>query len=94
MISAGIPQIVLALWFDTFDFAERVELLGIGINGSKHSAPKIDPEFLGKALVEITDEQNEKGKATVTRAKDLAKVMDRYKGRKAAADKILELSEL
>jgi hypothetical protein len=71
-----------------------VENLGIGINGSKHSAPNIDPEFLGNSLVEITDENNEKGRGIKTRAKDLAKVMERYRGRKAAADKILELSEL
>jgi hypothetical protein len=71
-----------------------VENLGIGINGSKHSAPKVDPEFLGRALVKITDEIKEEGRGMKTRAKDLAKVMDRYKGRKAAADKILELSEL
>jgi hypothetical protein len=44
--------------------------------------------------VKITDENNEKGKGIKTRAKDLAKVMDQYKGRKAVADKILELSEL
>jgi hypothetical protein len=71
-----------------------VEHLDIGINGSKHSAPNIDPEFLGNTVVDITDEKNEKGRGIQTRAKDLAKVMERYKGRKAAADKILELSEL
>jgi hypothetical protein len=71
-----------------------VENLGIGINGSKYSAPIVDREFLGRALVEITDEKNEKGRGIKTRAKDLAKAMERYKGRKVAADKILELSEL
>lgn len=93
-VNAGVPQIVLPLWFDTFDFAERVEYLGVGINGSKHSAPRIDPSFLGNALVEITDEKNEKGRGLMKQAKDLAKLMDQYKGRKTAADKILELSGL
>ncbi|KAK4149016.1 hypothetical protein C8A00DRAFT_47293 [Chaetomidium leptoderma] len=29
-VSAGVPQVVLPLWMDTYDFARRAELLGIG----------------------------------------------------------------
>ncbi|GKT40538.1 glycosyltransferase sdnJ [Colletotrichum spaethianum] len=39
-ISAGVPQVVLSVWFDTHDFATRVEYLVIGKRGSKNHAPK------------------------------------------------------
>jgi hypothetical protein len=44
--------------------------------------------------VTISDEKNEKGRGMTIRAKELASVMAQYKGRKAACDKILELSQL
>jgi hypothetical protein len=43
-------------------------------------------------LSEITNEKNEKGRQMIARTKDLAEVMGPYEGRKAAADKTLELS--
>jgi UDP:flavonoid glycosyltransferase YjiC (YdhE family) len=91
--SAGVPQIVLPCWFDTFDFAQRVEYHGIGIYGSRSVAPEVDAEELGKALVTITDPKNEKGKEIVLRAKELGQVLKKYGGRKTAAEKILELAE-
>jgi hypothetical protein len=75
-----VSHVVLSLWFDTFDFADNFEYPGIVINGSKHSAPRIDPKFLGSVLVKIIDESKEKGRGILARAKGLAKVMDRYKG--------------
>ncbi|KAL4777532.1 hypothetical protein BDW60DRAFT_213096 [Aspergillus nidulans var. acristatus] len=50
-IRAGVPQIVLPVWFDTYDFAARVEYLGVGVWGSKTSAPAINGPELGEALL-------------------------------------------
>ncbi|KAL4820097.1 hypothetical protein BDW67DRAFT_172886 [Aspergillus spinulosporus] len=52
-IQAGVPQIVLPVWFDTYDFAARVEYLGVGVWGSKTSAPAINGPELGKALLRV-----------------------------------------
>ncbi|KAL4918150.1 hypothetical protein BDW62DRAFT_210643 [Aspergillus aurantiobrunneus] len=49
-VRAGVPQIVLPVWFDTYDFAARVEYLGIGVWASKTSAPAINALELGKAF--------------------------------------------
>lgn len=35
----GVPQIILAVWGDTYEFATRVEWLGIGVQGNQKSAP-------------------------------------------------------
>ena len=55
-----ILQVVLPLWYDTYDFAARVEHLGIGIRGNKRSAPSVDGEEIGAALSTIIDDTAEK----------------------------------
>lgn len=50
---AGIPQIILPVWFDTYAFAARVEWLGIGIYGNRKTAPAVNPQELGRALVRV-----------------------------------------
>ncbi|KAL4933580.1 uncharacterized protein BDV17DRAFT_279222 [Aspergillus undulatus] len=52
-VRAGVPQIVLPVWFDTYDYASRVEYLGIGVWGSKPSAPAINGPELGKAFIRV-----------------------------------------
>jgi UDP:flavonoid glycosyltransferase YjiC (YdhE family) len=88
-IHAGIPQVVLPCWFDTFDYARRVEYLGIGVWGSKGSAPKLDEEECGKALIAVLlDEEMRK------KAKDFGEfIRSKYRGREEAADRILELTK-
>jgi UDP:flavonoid glycosyltransferase YjiC (YdhE family) len=88
---AGIPQIVLPCWLDTYDFAERVEFLGIGIHGSRGRSPLVDAKQLGRAFLEVV--MNKRGKAMAQKAKKLAEIVASYGGREAAAEKILELCE-
>ncbi|KAF8555814.1 UDP-Glycosyltransferase/glycogen phosphorylase [Imleria badia] len=56
---SGIPHIVLPVWYDTYDYARRVEFLNIGIFGSKTSAPGIRAEEFGRALVRVTGDSEE-----------------------------------
>jgi len=92
--SAGVSQIILPQWFDTFDFAQRVEYLGVGIYGSRSTVPKITSDELGQALITITDEKDERGREIARKAEELGKQIRRcYRGREAAADKIIELAE-
>jgi UDP:flavonoid glycosyltransferase YjiC (YdhE family) len=90
-LSAGIPQIILPAWHDTYEFAARVEYLGIGIYGSKKSksAPEADGAELGEALIAVTDD-HERSRSMNEKAKKLAEVCNKYGGRAKAADKILE----
>ncbi|OHW90540.1 UDP-glucoronosyl and UDP-glucosyl transferase [Colletotrichum incanum] len=52
-VSAGVPQVVLPVWFDTYDFATRVEYLGIGKRGSTNHAPKCAAKELGPILKQV-----------------------------------------
>lgn len=68
-------------------------MLGIGIYGSRSVAPKVDAVELSRALIAITSPKNATGKLIRERARVLGKVMQKYGGRKLAAEKIMELTE-
>jgi hypothetical protein len=85
---------VLPCWWDTYEFAARVEYLGIGIYGSRNSksAPKANGIEFGEALIALNDEENENSRLIRERAKKLAEVCNAYGGRVKAANKILEFA--
>lgn len=86
---------MLPCWWDTYEFAIRVEYLGVGIYGSRKSksAPKVNGAEFGEALLALNDDGNEESKQIRERAKKLAEVCNAYGGRITAADKILEFAQ-
>lgn len=50
---AGIPQIILPLWWDTYDYAVQAEWLGVGIWANRKHAPFIHEEELADAILSI-----------------------------------------
>ncbi|KID72720.1 Glycosyltransferase sdnJ [Metarhizium brunneum] len=52
-VSAGVPQVVLPVWFDTYDFARRVEYFGIGKIGNYHNAPRCSESELSPMLKQV-----------------------------------------
>lgn len=82
---AGVPQIVLAQWYDTYDFAARAEFLGIGVYGNKSVAPGVEKEELARALKSSIEESV---KEKVGRLKEICRSSG---GRKGAADTIVGL---
>lgn len=80
-------------WYDTYDYALRVEMLGIGIYGSRSGAPRVDAEELSRALITMTSPKNSTGELIRERAKQLGMVMQKYGGRDLGAEKILDLAE-
>lgn len=52
-VNAGVPQVVLPVWFDTYDFARRVEYLGIGKIGNHRHAPRCDRTELARVLQQV-----------------------------------------
>ncbi|PTU19418.1 hypothetical protein P175DRAFT_0558981 [Aspergillus ochraceoroseus IBT 24754] len=90
-VRAGVPQIVLPVWFDTYDFAARVEWLGIGVWGSKKSAPVVNGAELGQALTHVL--ASESSLAIQEKAKSIALALGETEGRVVACEKILELIE-
>ncbi|QSZ29829.1 hypothetical protein DSL72_004347 [Monilinia vaccinii-corymbosi] len=86
-VETGTPQVALPCWFDTYDYAEKMERLGIGVWGSKSCAPGLDGDECGRALIRVVEDVTMREKA-----RELGELVRRkYGGRKDAARKILEL---
>ncbi|KAK0196224.1 putative UDP-glucoronosyl and UDP-glucosyl transferase [Armillaria mellea] len=90
-IHTGIPQIVLPMWYDCYDYAARVEWLGIGIYGNKKSAPGVEASELSGALTRVIGGGDEAARFRAT-AKSLAEDIRNYTGQVMACDKIMELA--
>jgi hypothetical protein len=80
------------MWIDLYDFTTRVEYLGIGLWGSRKSAPGWDATELGEAITKVVQD-NEVSRAMRTKARELSKLCRKEEGRKVAARKIYEAME-
>ena len=89
---AGIPQIILAQWFDLYDMAARAEYIGIGIYGNRSVAPEIDYTEFGAAIFRLLSLSEEAEKFS-RRAKEIGEVCRAAPGKKGAVVRILELVE-
>ncbi|KAH0828094.1 hypothetical protein J3R83DRAFT_3753 [Lanmaoa asiatica] len=72
---SGLPHIVLPVWYDTYDYASRVEFLNIGIFGNKTCSPSVEAVEFGKALVRVTGNTEEAAKfrTSAKRLKELCR---------------------
>ncbi|KAK3938142.1 hypothetical protein QBC46DRAFT_460426 [Diplogelasinospora grovesii] len=77
-LSAGIPQVVLPVWMDTFDFARRAELLGIGRWGNRLANKTCKGGELGPILIDVL--LGGKASAYARRAKELAAICNEHGG--------------
>ncbi|KAK8091401.1 uncharacterized protein PG998_015216 [Apiospora kogelbergensis] len=54
-VHAGVPQVILPLWADLYNFAALVETVGIGVYGSRGTAPNWTVEGLSNAFMAVID---------------------------------------
>ncbi|MCJ1249913.1 hypothetical protein MMC30_007139 [Trapelia coarctata] len=91
-LKAGIPHLVLPVWFDTYDFAAKSEFLGVGFYGNKSSAPHIAAEEFAEKLGAIIGER-EPAVRMRRRARELGEVCMRSEGRVVACERIMEAAK-
>ncbi|CAG8958973.1 hypothetical protein HYFRA_00012130 [Hymenoscyphus fraxineus] len=91
-LSVGVPQIILPVWLDTFEFANRAEYLGIGVYASKTAAPRVDAWELSRALMRVLGDGDEAAKMN-RKAKELALVCGKVGGRVKACETIISILE-
>lgn len=89
--STGVPQVVLPLWADLYDYAVRVEMLGIGVWGSKRSTPNWTAEELGGAFFKALGDSDE-AVSMRKKAGELGRQFQKNPGRITAASEISRLA--
>ncbi|KAE8451625.1 hypothetical protein EG329_003082 [Mollisiaceae sp. DMI_Dod_QoI] len=90
-VAVGIPQIILPLWVDLYDYATRVEYLGIGIFGSSTSAPNWTSHELTTAFMRALDGGQESVRMREN-ARVLGELARKAGGRFRAAKEISKLA--
>ena len=88
--SAGVPQVILPLWVDLYNFAQMVEYLGVGIWPGKDTAPDWDPETLGEGFL-----QSLQGNTSVSirnKAEEIGQIARAYRGRETSAAEVAKLA--
>lgn len=85
-VAAGVPQVVLPVWIDCFDYANRAELLGIGLWGNRTARPRCVASELAPVLVRAVFGGG--AGEMRRRAGELARVCARDPGRMVAARSI------
>lgn len=86
----GVPHLILATWLDLYNYAARVEQVGIGIWGNRKSAPGFSLNELSDAFLRLVD-----GGPESVAIRDNARAIQqtlRRPGRDIAADEIARLS--
>ncbi|KAM5344865.1 hypothetical protein ACJ41O_010727 [Fusarium nematophilum] len=88
-IRAGVAQLVLPPWYDCYDYANKVEVLGVGRWGSKEGCPGWKVSELKKVLVDVVLDRNDEYTAKARRLASVCR--EGGEGRETAAEGILKL---
>jgi UDP:flavonoid glycosyltransferase YjiC (YdhE family) len=84
-----VPQVVLPQWTDCYDYAQRVDMLGVGRLGNRTTKPLWSAQELSRALREVL--LGKHSDAIKQRASELASLCEgRGSGQLTAARILLE----
>ena len=90
--SAGVPQVVLPLWWDTYEYATQAEWLGGGVWGNRKHAPNVNADEVFGAVLKVLDSEN--GRSIRNRASEVALLFKDRPGRDVAAEHIVRMLSL
>ncbi|RAO66850.1 uncharacterized protein BHQ10_002862 [Talaromyces amestolkiae] len=90
-LSAGVPQIVIPMWTDLYNYAQRVESIGVGIYATRGTAPEWTVKGISDAFLQVID-GGPKSSGIRARAKYLGDVARKNPGKYAAANLIASLA--
>ncbi|KAI0411532.1 hypothetical protein F5X98DRAFT_357071 [Xylaria grammica] len=91
-IAAGVPQVVLPMWLDCYNYAQLAEDRGVGVYANRASAPDWTVEGLRDSFLRVLDDRDE-GRRIREKAKRLGKIAQENPGRYVAASHIARLAE-
>lgn len=74
----GVPSVVLPIWVDCYDHAQRAEMLGVGVWGNRKGVLDWTSEELSESMLRVV--KGESGEGYRERAKALSKPFEMEKG--------------
>lgn len=92
-IGAGVPQVVLPLWEDHYNFAQLAEDLGVGLYGTRDTAPDWTIDGLTVPILNILS-GNEGSRKIQKEAKRVGELARKEPGRYVSAEVIAKLASL
>ncbi|KAK2757088.1 hypothetical protein FQN54_005057 [Arachnomyces sp. PD_36] len=87
----GVPHVVLPSWMDCYEYAQRVEYLGIGRQGVRKQVPQVEASELSRELLTVID--GERSQSMKRKAQEFAAICkEKGDGADTVARKMLELA--
>ncbi|KAI1127421.1 hypothetical protein F5Y10DRAFT_193524 [Nemania abortiva] len=90
-IAAGIPQVVIPMWLDCYNYAALAENAGIGVYATRDTAPTWTVEDLRDSFLKVVDGRDE-SRRMAEKAKGLGEIARKDPGRYMAAREIARLA--
>ncbi|KAI0857036.1 hypothetical protein F4860DRAFT_506359 [Xylaria cubensis] len=90
-IATGIPQVVIPMWLDCYNYAQLAEDVGVGVYATRSTAPDWTVEGLRDSLLTVLDDREE-GLRLRSKAKYLGEIARKDPGRYVAAREIARLA--
>ncbi|KAI0467156.1 hypothetical protein F4859DRAFT_277906 [Xylaria cf. heliscus] len=90
-IATGIPQVVIPMWLDCYNYAQLAEDVGVGVYATRATAPDWTVEGLRDSLLRVLDDREE-GLQLRSKAKYLGEIARKDPGRYVAAREIARLA--
>ncbi|KAI1165789.1 hypothetical protein F5B18DRAFT_649468 [Nemania serpens] len=91
-IAAGIPQVIIPMWLDCYNYAQLAEDIGVGVYATRGTAPGWTVEGLRDNMLRVVDGKGE-GRRMAEKAKALGEMARKAPGRYVAAREIARLAE-
>ncbi|KAI0410029.1 hypothetical protein F4802DRAFT_543079 [Xylaria palmicola] len=92
-IAAGLPQVVIPMWLDCYNYAQLAEDVGVGVYATRATAPDWTVEGLRDSFLRVLGD-SEEGRRMREKAGELGEIARKKPGRYVAAKEIARLAEL
>ncbi|KAJ3578718.1 hypothetical protein NPX13_g1845 [Xylaria arbuscula] len=90
-IAAGVPQVIMPMWLDLYNYAQLVEDIGVGVYATRGTAPDWTLDGLRDSFLKVVD-GGEDSIRMREKAKELGKLAQEEPGRLIAAKEVARLA--
>lgn len=90
-ISAGVPQVIFPMWEDHYNFAQLAEDLGVGLYGTRETAPYWTVDGLVAPIKQILS-GNERSEKIKVKAKQVGRLAREEPGRYVSAKVVADMA--